>query len=176
MSWSHWATPWPSWARPLRYPPQTLTRVSISRNSWREMTKIFLSRIAVTNFHVSFSSRFSRNGGKVPLSPLYFQDSRKISLSPLDFQDCGDQFLCILSIFKIFSLNILIINNFEKTNQILLWSYFDPDLVLFWQALERLELEDNKEWLTVWLRLHFSLSTLKVRDRNFNILSAFKIG
>ena len=111
-SWSYWATPWPSWARPLRYPPQTLTRVSISRNSWREMTKIFLSRIAEANFHVSFSSRFSRNGGKVPLSPLYFQDSRKNFLSHLDFQDCGDQFLCILSIFKIFSLNILIINNF----------------------------------------------------------------
>ena len=76
---------------------QTLTRVSISRNSRREMTQIFLSRLREANFHVSFSSRFSRIGGKVSLSPLDFQDLKKflflllrpISLSPLDFQDFG---------------------------------------------------------------------------------------
>ena len=94
----------------------------------------FYFSIAEANFHVSFSSRFSRNGGKVSLSPLYFQDSRKFFLSHLDFQDCGDQFLCILSIFKIFSLNILIINNFPLRKPtrscfglilILIWSYFD---------------------------------------------------
>ena len=154
---SRWTTPWPSWARPLSYPPTPLTvyclvlkwlfwlyhetaRHKTSTTKWAgltelpldpvgrghwdthlrhwqesrsreilEETKIFLCRIAEANFHVSFSSRFSRNGEKVPLSPLYFQDSRKNSLSPLDFQF---QFLCTLSIFKIFSLNILIINNF----------------------------------------------------------------
>ena len=97
----------------------------------RNDSNFYLS-IAEANFHVSFSSRFSRNGGKVPLSPLYFQDSRKISLSPLDFQDCGEQFLCILSIFKIFSLNILIINNFEKTNQILGKNVLHPNLFEMW--------------------------------------------
>ena len=39
---------------------QTLTRVSISRNSRREMTHSFLSRAGEMNFHVLFSSRFSR--------------------------------------------------------------------------------------------------------------------
>jgi len=67
---------------------QTLTRVSISRNSRREMTQIFLSRSWEANFHVSFSSRFSRIG-------------ETVSLSPLDFQDFLDQFLFLLSIFKI---------------------------------------------------------------------------
>ena len=68
--------------------------------------------------------------GKVPLSPLYFQDSRKIFLSLLDFQDCGDQFLCILSIFKIFSLNILIINNFPLRKPTR--SCFGPILKSIW--------------------------------------------
>ena len=42
-----------------------MTRVSISRNSRREITQIFLSQLREANFHVSFSSRFSRIGGKV---------------------------------------------------------------------------------------------------------------
>ena len=74
---------------------QTLTRVSISRNSRREMIQIFLSRSREANFHVSFSSRFSRIGGKVSLSPLDFQDLKIISLSFLD------PFLFLLSTFKI---------------------------------------------------------------------------
>ena len=65
------------------------------------MTEIFLSRSREANFHVSFYSRFSRIGRKVSLSPLDFQDLKKISLSPLDFQDFWDQFLFLLSIFKI---------------------------------------------------------------------------
>ena len=65
------------------------------------MIQIFLSRSREANFHVSFSSRFSRIGGKVSLSPLDFQDLKKISLSPLDFQDFLDQFLFLLSNFKI---------------------------------------------------------------------------
>ena len=69
---------------------QTLTRVSISKNSRREMIQIFLSRSREANFHVSFSSRFSRIGGKVSLSPLNFQDLRKMSPSPLNFQDFVD--------------------------------------------------------------------------------------
>ena len=80
---------------------QPLTRVSISRNSRREMTQIFLSRSREANFYFSFYSRFSRIGGKVSLSPLDFQDLKKISLSPLDFQDFLDQFLFLLSNFKI---------------------------------------------------------------------------
>ena len=78
-----------------------LTRVSISRNSRREMIHIFLPRLREANFHVSFSSRFSRIRWKVSLSPLDFQDLKKISLSPLDFQDFLDQFLFLLSNFKI---------------------------------------------------------------------------
>ena len=74
---------------------QTLTRVSISRNSRREMIQIFLSRSREANFHVLFSSRFSRIGGKVSLSPLDFQDLKIISLSFLD------PFLFLLSTFKI---------------------------------------------------------------------------
>ena len=65
------------------------------------MIQIFLSRSQEANFHVSFSSQFSRIGGKVSLSPLDFQDLKKISLSPLDFQDFLDQFLFLLSNFKI---------------------------------------------------------------------------
>ena len=65
------------------------------------MTEIFLSRSREADFHVSFYSRFSRIGRKVSLSPLDFQDLKKISLSPLDFQDFWDQFLFLLSIFKI---------------------------------------------------------------------------
>ena len=65
------------------------------------MTEIFLSRSREANFHVSFYSRFSRIGRKVSLSPLDFQDLKKNSLSPLDFQDFWDQFLFLLSIFKI---------------------------------------------------------------------------
>ena len=37
--------------------------------------------------------------------------------------------------------------------------------------------EDNKDkvWLTVWFFFHFSLSTLEVRDKDFNINFLFKI-
>ena len=72
-----------------------MTRVSVSRNSRREMTQIFLSRSREANFYVSFYSRFSRIGGKVSLSPLDFQDLKIISLSFLD------PFLFLLSTFKI---------------------------------------------------------------------------
>jgi len=90
---------------------QTLTRVSISRNSRREMIQIFLSRSREANFHVSFSSRFSRIGGKVSLSPLDFQDLKIISLSFLD------PFLFLLSTFKILekiSLSPLDFQDFEN--------------------------------------------------------------
>merc|ERR1712074_217627 len=85
--------------------PQTLTRVSISRNSQREMIQIFPSRSREANFHVSFSSRFSR------LENNFSFFFRPISLSPLDFQDFWRKFLCLLSIFKIFLINILIIEH-----------------------------------------------------------------
>ena len=84
---------------------QTLTRVSISRNSRREMIHIFLSRSREANFHVSFSSRFSR------LENNFSFFFRPISLSPLDFQDFWRKFLCLLSIFKIFLINILLIDH-----------------------------------------------------------------
>ena len=71
---------------------QTLTRVSISRNSRREMTHSFLSRAGEVNFHFSFSSRFSRFWGKNSLSLLVSQDS-------------FIEFLFLLSIFKILQTN-----------------------------------------------------------------------
>ena len=97
---------------------QTLTRVSISRNSRREMTQIFLSRLREANFHVSFCSRFSRIGGKVSLSPLDFQDLKKFSSRfetnfsfSSRFSRIWRKFLRLLSIFKIFLINILIIDH-----------------------------------------------------------------
>ena len=59
--------------------PQSLTRVSISRNSREEMTHVFLSRAGELYFHFSFSSRISR-----------FLDNK--SLSFLDLQDFLNQF------------------------------------------------------------------------------------
>ena len=69
------------------------------------MIQIFLSRSREANFHVSFSSRFSR------LENNFSFFFRPISLSPLDFQDFWRKFLCLLSIFKIFLINILIIDH-----------------------------------------------------------------
>ena len=91
----------------MAVPKQALTRVSISRNSRREMTHSFPSQAGEVNFHISFSSRFSRFWEKDSLSPLVSQDfilrfsfssrysrfCRHISLSPLDFQDFIDKFL-----------------------------------------------------------------------------------
>ena len=88
---------WPCWSsgiRPSRhsnlftYMIQSLTRVSISKNSRREITLGFPSRAGEMNFHVSFSSRFSR-----------FWEN--ISLSPLGSQDFCIELLFLLSIFKI---------------------------------------------------------------------------
>ena len=104
---------------------QTLTRVSISRNSRREITLGFPSRAGEVNFYVSFSSRFSRFRENISLSPLGSQDfciellfllsifkilennfsfssrfsrfCRTISLSPLDFQDLKNNFLLLIS-------------------------------------------------------------------------------
>ena len=103
---------------------QTLTRVSISRNSRREMIQIFLSRSREANFHVSLSSRFSRIEGKVSLSPLDFEDLKKFLFLLLIFKIFEThfsfssrfsrfwrKFLCLLSIFKIFLINILIIDH-----------------------------------------------------------------
>ena len=71
-----------------QFESQSLTRVSISRNSRREITLGFPSRAGEMNFHVSFSSRFSR-----------FWEN--ISLSPLGSQDFCIELLFLLSIFKI---------------------------------------------------------------------------
>ena len=108
---------------------QTLTRVSISRNSRREITPGFLSRAGEMNFHVSFSSQFSRFWENISLSPLVFWDfysenlfllsifkilqnnfsfssrfsrfCRTISFSPLDFQDFLEKCKFLLLNFKI---------------------------------------------------------------------------
>ena len=108
---------------------QSLTRVSLSRNSRGEMTQSFLAGAGEMNFRVSFSFRFSRVLGKISLSPLVSWDFyleipfllsivkifeknfsfssqfsrflRKNSLSLLDSQDIGEKFLLLLSIGKI---------------------------------------------------------------------------
>ena len=72
----------------VTHPKQTLTRVSVSRISQREITLGFLSPAGEMNFHVSFSSRFSRCW-------------ENISLSPLVFRDIYIEILFLFSIFKI---------------------------------------------------------------------------
>ena len=59
------------------------------------------SRSREANFHVLFSSRFTRIG-------------ETVSLSPLDFQDNLDQFLFLLSIFKIFEINFSFSSRFSR--------------------------------------------------------------
>ena len=136
---------------------QTLTRVSISRNSRREMTEIFLSRSWEVNFHFSFSSRFSRIEGKFSLSPLDFQDLRKNSLS------FGDQFLFLLSIFKILETNFSFSSRFSRfclcaTPSSVIKNFGLILTSCHWKI--RIPFLKQYVWLTVWLLFHFSLSTL----------------
>ena len=55
----------------VTHPKQTLTRVSVSRISQREITLGFLSPAGEMNFHVSFSSRFSRFSKQIISSSRY---------------------------------------------------------------------------------------------------------
>ena len=87
--WLYWIWSLPGHTKPNQSSTtQTLTRVSISRKSGREMTHIFLSRSREMKFHFSFSSQFSR-----------FLEN--ISLSLLDFSANEETFLVLLSIDEI---------------------------------------------------------------------------
>ena len=95
---------------PIIKSDQTLTRVSISRKSRREITYIFLSRSREMKFHFSFSSRFSR----------FSRFLENISLSLLDFWADEEIFLVLLSIYEIpvhISLSPLVRNaKFRREN------------------------------------------------------------
>ena len=75
----------------MAVPKQALTRVSISRNSRREMTHSFPSQAGEVNFHISFSSRFSRFWEKK------FSFSSRFSRFYIEIH-------FLLSIFKIFKM------------------------------------------------------------------------
>ena len=151
----------------------------------------------------SFSSRLSR------LEKNFSVCLRPISLSPLDFQDFWDQFLFLLSIFKIYekiSLSPLDFQDFLNEHfdnwslsmicqnmLILLYltsftfcptgSWPDPDTASdkdcrkgkfspLWFYVVCLTTSSvlNNFWWRKQPRVCFSLSTLEVKDKNFNIL------
>ena len=62
----------PNWC--VSPPGQSLTRVSISRKSWEEISQFFLSRAGEMILDFSFSSRFSRTQEKNSLSLLDLWD------------------------------------------------------------------------------------------------------
>ena len=80
---------------------QTLTRVSISRNSWREMTHSFPSQAGEVDFHISFSSRVSR------FWEQKFSFSSRFSRSFI-------KIIFLLSIFKILKTDFSFSSQFVK--------------------------------------------------------------
>ena len=93
---------------------QSLTRVSLSRNSRGEMTQSFLARAGEMNFRVSFSSRFSRVFGK-------------ISLSPLDFRDSWEKIPFLFSIFKTLEKNFSFSSRLAR-----FWSHISLSPLDYW--------------------------------------------
>ena len=94
-------------------PLQSLTRVSVSPNSQREINLGIPSQAGVVNFYVFFSSRCSRFLGN-------------ISLSSLVSQDFCIELLFLLSIFKI------LWNNF----------FFSPQFSRFQKSFSTLDIQD----------------------------------
>jgi len=109
---------------------QTLTRVSISRNSRREITVGFPSRAGEVNFRVSFSSRFSR-----------FLEN--ISLSPLVSQDLYIQILFLLSVFKILHNHFSFSSRFSRFKK-------NPPEEKFIGWKMKSSSSDQWVWVVVW--------------------------
>ena len=93
------------------FPPQALTRFSISRKSWEEMVHFFLSRAGELNFHFSRCSRMSRFWRKNSRSPLEIRDFEKNSLSLLERMRFCKQILFLFSILHSMSFPILVRNH-----------------------------------------------------------------
>ena len=94
---------------------QTLTRVSISRNSRREMTHSFPSQAGEVDFHISFSSRVSR-----------FWEQKFSFSSP--FSRSFIKILFLLSILKILKTDFSFSSQFVKY-----W---------YWESLSLLDFQD----------------------------------
>ena len=120
---SRWATPWPSWARPLSYPPTPLTvyclvlkwlfwlyhetaRHKTSTTKWAGLTELPLDPVGRGHWDTHlrhWQESRSREIFEEKLLKIFSLGSQKLIFmyrSPLDFQEMEEKFLFLLSIFK----------------------------------------------------------------------------